>query len=206
MKNLSIALSALALCAWAAGASTPAIPDRPEKLKFPPLDYEPPDPKAFRVELKNGPVAYVASDKELPLVNIAIYIRGGDYVETEGSEGLAELTGYLLSRGGAGTNTAEQLEERLAFLAANLSSSFGDTQGSVSLNLLSKDIDEGLRILRAVLTEPRFQESRFALRKNQLLQAMRQRNDDSSDIEGREREFLAYGEKFWANRYTTEAS
>lgn len=206
MKNLSFALSALALCAWAAGASTPAIPDRPEKLKFPPLDYEPPDPKSVRVELKNGPVAYVASDKELPLVNIAIYIRGGDYVEAEGNEGLAELTGYLLSRGGAGTNTAEQLEERLAFLAANLSSSFGDTQGSVSLNLLSKDIDEGLRILRAVFTEPRFQENRFALRKSQLLQAMRQRNDDSSDIEGREREFLAYGEKFWANRYTTEAS
>jgi zinc protease len=206
MRNLFVALSAFVLWTGTVGASTPAIPDRPEKLKFPPLDYEPPDPKAFRVQLKNGPVAYVASDKELPLVNIGIYIRGGDYVEPEGSEGLAELTGYLLSRGGAGTNTAEQLEERLAFLAANLSSSFADTQGSVSLNLLSKDMDEGLRILRAALTEPRFQENRFALRKSQLLQAMRQRNDDSSDIEAREREFLAYGEKFWANRYTTEAS
>jgi len=204
MKTLIIT----ALIAWAcsASASTPAIPDRPEKLKFPPLEYEPPDPKAFRVELKTGPVAYVASDKELPLVSIAIYIRAGDYVEAEGDEGLSELTGYLMSRGGAGTNTAEELEERLAFLAANLNSSFGDTQGSVGLNLLSKDLDEGLRILRAVLTEPRFQENRMALRKNQLLQAMRQRNDDSSNIEAREREFLALGEKFWANRYTTEAS
>ena len=35
---------------------------------------------------------------------------------------------------------------------------------------------------------------------------MKQRNDDSSEIEGREREILAYGEKFWNNRYTTEAS
>lgn len=204
MKTLIVT----ALMAWAcsASASTPAIPDRPEKLKFPPLEYEPPDPKAFRTELKTGPVAYVASDKELPLVSIAIYIRGGDYVETEGNEGLSELTGYLMSRGGAGTNTAEELEERLAFLAANLNSNFGDTQGSVSLNLLSKDVDEGLRILRAVLTEPRFQENRTALRKNQLLQAMRQRNDNSADIEGREREFLAHGEEFWGNRYTTEAS
>jgi zinc protease len=196
----------LAGTVWMATASTPTIPDRPEKLKFPPLDYEPPNPKAFRAELKNGPVAYVASDRELPLVNIAIYIRAGDYVEPEGREGIAELTGYMMGRGGAGTNTAEQLEERLAFLAANLGANFGDTQGGVSLNLLSKDLDEGLRILRAVLTEPRFQEDRLALRKKQLLQSMRQRNDDSSDIEGREREFLAYGEKFWANRYTTEAS
>ena len=204
MKTLIV--TALIAWAWSASASTPAIPDRPEKLKFPPLEYEPPDPKAFRVELKTGPVAYVASDKELPLVSIAIYIRAGDYVEAEGNEGLSELTGYLMSKGGAGTNTAEELEERLAFLAANLNSTFGDTQGSVSLNLLSKDLDEGLRLLRAVLTEPRFQESRTALRKNQLLQAMRQRNDDSADIEARERGFLALGENFWGNRYTTEAS
>src|SRR5687768_5637662 len=191
MKIFSIVFGAIVLWVSAAGASTPSIPDRPEKLKFPPLDYEPPDPNAFRVQLKNGPVAYVATDKELPLVNIAIGVRAGDYVEPEGSEGLAELTGYLMSRGGAGTNTAEQLEERLAFLAANLNSNFGDTQASVGLNLLAKDLDEGLRILRAILTEPRFQENRFALRKSQSLQAMRRRNDDSSDIEGRERDFLA---------------
>lgn len=199
-------LMMLLLGATIAGASTPAIPDRPEKLKFPPLDYEPPDPKAFRAELKSGPVAYVATDRELPLVNIAVYIRAGDYVEPEGKEGLAELTGYLMARGGAGTNTAEELEERLAFLAAHLSSSFADTQGRVNLNLLSKDLEEGLRILRAVLTAPRFQQDRLALRQKQLLQEMRQRNDSSRDIEAREREFLAYGENFWGNRYPTEAS
>ncbi|MCI0746901.1 MAG: insulinase family protein [Verrucomicrobia subdivision 3 bacterium] len=208
MKRDSLLILGLtcALAHTALGSTPVPIPDRPEKLKFPPLEYEPPVPADYRLELKSGPVAYVAADRELPLVNISIYIRGGDYVEAEGKESLAELTGYLLARGGAGTNTAEELEERLAFLAANLGSNFGDTQGGVSLNLLSKDLEEGLRILRAVLTQPRFQEDRLALRKKQLLQAMRQRNDDSANIEAREREFLAYGEKFWANRYPTEAS
>src|SRR6185436_19849060 len=37
-------------------------------------------------------------------------------------------------------------------------------------------------------------------------QAMKQRNDDSSEIEGRERGFLALGENFWANHYSTAAS
>ncbi len=182
------------------------IPLRPEKLKFPPLEYEPPRPADYRVQLKSGPVAYVAADRELPLVNLAILVRTGDYVDPEGKEALADMTGYLLARGGTASKTAEQLEERLAFLAANLGSNFGDTQGSVSLNLLSKDLDEGLAIIREVLTQPRFQEDRLALRKQQTLQAMKQRNDDSSDIEGREREFLALGEKFWGNRYPTEAS
>ncbi|HLP75851.1 MAG TPA: hypothetical protein VK327_02955, partial [Candidatus Paceibacterota bacterium] len=31
------------------------IPDRPEKLTFPPLTYEPPAPQQYRVALKTGP-------------------------------------------------------------------------------------------------------------------------------------------------------
>src|SRR6185503_11914775 len=166
----------------------------------------PPAPGKLRVQLKAGPVAYVASDRELPLVNIVVYAHTGAYVEPPGKEGLASLTGYLLARGGIKSKTAEELEERLAFLAAQLNSAVGDTQGSVSLNLLSKDLEEGLSILREVLTAPRFQEDKITLRKQQLLQAMRQRNDDSSAIDSREHGFLAFGEKFWANRYSTATS
>jgi len=182
------------------------LPDRPEKLQFPPLVYEPPNPADFRVPLKSGPIAYVAADRELPLVNIAILVRTGDYVVPAGKEGLAGIAGYLLARGGTKSKTAEEIEERLAFLAANLNSSVGDSQGSVSLNLLSKDLEEGLAILREVLTAPRFQDDKFTLRKQQILQAMKRRNDDSAAIEGRERDHLAFGDNFWLNHHTTEAS
>lgn len=193
----------------AASRSTVAaggIPDRPEKLKFPPLTYEAPAPQQFRVALKSGPVAYVVPDRELPLVNISVYVHTGDYVEPQGKEGLADITGYLLARGGTQSKTAEEMEERLAFLAAQLNSGINDSQGVVSLNLLAKDLNEGLGILREVLSAPRFQDDKITLRKQQTLQAMKQRNDDSSSIESRESGFLAYGENFWANRYTTAAS
>jgi zinc protease len=201
----------LALCvAIAANAQLPtlpaAIPDRPEKLSFPPLTYESPSPESFRVQLKSGPVAYVVPDRELPLVNISVLVRTGDYLDPAGREGLANLTGYLLARGGTKSRTAEELEERLAFLAADLSSAVSDTQGGVSLNLLSKDLDEGLAILREVLTAPRFQEDKLALRKQQMIQFMQQRNDDSSAIEGREVNRLAYGELFYNNRLSTKSS
>ena len=183
-----------------------SIPARPEKLNFPPLTYEPPSAADYRVQLKSGPVAYVVPDRTLPLINISIQVRTGQYVEPAGKEGLAELTGWLLAHGGAGTNTAEQLEERLAFLAADLEADISDTQGSVGLNLLSKDLDEGLDILREVMFAPRFQADKIALRKEQLLQEMKQRNDDSASIEGREKMFLAFGENFWMNHYPTAAS
>lgn len=190
----------------ASTAAAQPIPDRPEELTYPPLNYEPPSPQSFRVQLKSGAVAYVVPDRELPLVNIVVYVHTGAYLDPAGKEGLADLTGYLLARGGTKSTTAEALEERLAFLAAQLSSGIGDDQGSVSLNLLSKDLDEGLAILREVLTAPRFQDDKIALRKQQMLQAMKERNDESAAIEDRERGFLAFGEKFWANHYSTAAS
>ena len=154
------------------------IPDRPEKLTFPPLTFEPPNGAQFRVPLKAGPVAYVVPDRTLPLVNISILVRTGGYLDPQGKEGLAEFTGYLLARGGTKSKTAEEQEERLAFLAANLGSGVGDDQGSVNLNLLSKDLPEGLAILREVLTAPRFQKDKLDLYRDQSIQAMKQRNDD----------------------------
>ena len=156
--------------------------------------------------LPSGAVAYVVPDRELPLVNIAIYVHVGSYLEPAGKEGLADLTGYLLARGGTQSHSADALEEQLDFLAAQLDSGISANQGSVSLNLLSKDLDQGLGILREVLTAPRFQDDKIALRKEQVLQAMEQRNDESDDIEGREFGFLAFGERFWANHYSTSTS
>ncbi len=156
--------------------------------------------------MKSGPVAYVVPDHELPLVNIHVYVRTGDYVAPAGKEGLPDLTGWLMAHGGTQTKTAEEMEERLAFLAANFDCSISDTAGNVNLNLLAKDLDEGLGILREALTAPRFQEDKIKLRKEQLLQAMRQRNDESAAIENRERGFLAFGEDFFVNHYSTGES
>jgi predicted Zn-dependent peptidase len=182
------------------------IPERPEKLVFPELTYEPPNPADYRVELSNGPVAYVVEDRELPLVNVVVYVRTGQYLEPTGKVGLADLAGTLLVRGGTESKSAEELEERLDFLAAEMSSNVGETQGSVRLNLLAKDLDEGLGILREVLASPRFQDDKLRLYKDQTLQAMKQRNDDSADIESRDREWLAFGANFWATRQPTAAT
>jgi predicted Zn-dependent peptidase len=206
MKNLCLATFAAAVVLCSTVARADDIPDRPEKLSFAPLKYEPPVADEFRVQLKTGPVAYLVPDHERPLINLTLYVRTGSYLEPVGKEGLAELCGWLLSHGGAGTNTADQLEERLAFLAANLGTSIGDTEGTVSLNLLSKDLDEGFGILRDVLYAPRFQEDKITLRKSQILQEMKQRNDESPAIEGREAGFLSRGENFFENRYSTSNS
>jgi zinc protease len=182
------------------------IPARPEQFRYRPLVYEPPAPDKFRVQLKSGPVAYLVPNRELPLVTVAVHVRVGAYLQPAGKEGLSGIAGSLLAHSGTPSRTAEDLEERLAFLAARLTSAIGDTQGGVTLNLLAKDLDEGLTILREVLATPRFQEDKLTLQKQQQLQGLKTRNDNSAAIESREAGFLAYGDTFWANRYPTAAS
>jgi predicted Zn-dependent peptidase len=67
-------------------------------------------------------------------------------------------------------------------------------------------LDEGLAMLREVLTTPRFQKNRIELYKTQQLQAMKQRNDDSRNIERQELVRLAYGDHFFRSQSTTKAS
>ena len=201
----NMALGLVAILGLALGQAQ-EIPDRPEKLTFPPLVYDAPNPADYREELESGAIVYIYPDRERPLIDLSVNIRAGSFLDPEGKEGLANLTGHLMARGGIPSKPADELDEELEFLAARLSSSFGGLNGSISLNLLSKDADRGFEILRAVLAAPSFQEDKLALRKTQLLQGLKQRNDDSRNIESRERNFLAYGENFWFNRHTTAAS
>jgi predicted Zn-dependent peptidase len=63
-----------------------------------------------------------------------------------------------------------------------------------------------MAIFMDVLTEPRFQQDRFDKAKDNLLQAMKKRNDDTADIEAREWNRLIIGDDYWQNRLPTQAS
>ena len=182
------------------------IPPRPEQLTYPALTFDVPDAKAMRVQLANGVPAYVAEDRLLPLVTIQVQFRGGRYLEPAGKEGLAGLTGTVWRSGGAGALDAKALDEELDFLAAQLSTSVGAATGTVSLNLLAKDLDRGLALLLDVLQNPRFEEARLATAKDEMLAEMKRRNDDTEDIEEREWNRLVYGDDHWINRLATKAS
>jgi predicted Zn-dependent peptidase len=187
-------------------ASAQVIPENPEKLSYSALSYTPPSAKDHRVVLKNGMVAFVIEDRALPLVNIQVTIRAGGWLEAAGKEGLARLTGSQMRAGGTKSLTAEQFDERADFLAAQIGSSMGDTASSASLNCLSDNLDDSLKLFLEMLREPRFQEDRLKLAKDQILQDMKKRNDESENIEGREFSVLLYGEDHLTNRFSTQAS
>ena len=203
---MKAAVKSAALALALAVPASAQIPDHPDKLTFRPIAYTPPSASAHRVVLSNGMVVFIAEDRTLPLVNISLLVRTGAYLEPAGKTGLAALTGSQIRRGGSASLSAEQLDERLDFLAAGVSTGIGDTSGSASLNCLVDNLDESLRLFVELLKQPRFQEDRLRLAKEQIRQELAKRNDDAADIERAEWNVLLYGDGHFTNRFVTPAS
>src|SRR5688500_9832410 len=205
---LALVLLAAAPAALLAQAGQPqqGIPAHPRELKYTTLSYTPPRRDKYRHVLSNGVVVYAVEDHDLPLVNISTLVRTGSYLDPAGKEGLAALVGSQMRAGGAGKMTGEQFDEAADFLAAQISSGVGSTQGSANLNLLAKDIDKGLALYFDMLRTPAFQEDRLKLAKSQILQAMERRNDNTTGIESREWGRLLYGSEHFSTKETTKAS
>ena len=211
-RTFSALLLALVLLASPAallaqtGQQPAGIPAHPKELKYTPLTYTPPKRDKYRHVLSNGMVVYAVEDHDLPLVNILTLVRTGSYLEPADKVGLASLVGSQMRAGGTAKMTAEQFDEAADFLAAQLSTSIGSTQGSANLNLLAKDVDKGLALYMDMLRTPAFQEDRLKLAKSQILQAMERRNDNTTIIESREWGRLLYGSDHFSTKDATKAS
>ena len=77
--------------------------------------------------------AYLVPDQTLPMITVAVLMRIGPDLDPPGKEGLAATTVYLLTRSGTAGMTAEQLEERVAFLGAQLESGMGSGRGMMGM-------------------------------------------------------------------------
>ena len=72
-------------CALALVLAIPAgaqdIPEHPDKLKYPALQFDVPDAAKLRMTLPSGAPAYLVEDAALPMVDLRIFIRGGSFSE-----------------------------------------------------------------------------------------------------------------------------
>lgn len=191
----------------ALGQPGPGLPDRPEKLSYKPLSFQVPRASEARVLLRNKVPAYlVPGPAGIPLVRVTVSWRGGGYMEPKGKEGLAGLYGSQLALGGTRAIDAAALEDRLEKMAASLSSSCGETTGSVSLQVREQDLAAGLDLLRQVLVEPAFAADRLDLARRSARQALERRNDSVTSIAQLEFPALLFGEGFFMVPDATAAS
>lgn len=202
----ALLVSTLLLGPTGIAAAAAEIPESPRQLVYPPLDFSVPRAEGVRHELPGGVPVYVVVDHTLPLVDVTVQVRAGSFLEPDDKVGLADLTGILMRSGGAGDLTAEQLDERADFLAADISTSIDTTSGSASANCLSSVLDECLELFFDVLERPRFEAARLELEKQNGLEHLAQRNDEPEAIASREWQWLLYGNEHFSSRLPTGES
>ncbi len=176
----------------------------PRRMRFEPVEFHPPEPD--RVVLDNGMIVYLLEDHELPLVTISAFIRTGSWLDSPDRVGLASFTGTLMRTGGTQRMTAEEVDAELEHLAADISVGIGRVSGSAMLDVLKKDLQQGLRIFADILRAPRFDPTRLELAKLQAIEAIRRRHDRPQSIAGREFPKLIYGPRHPFARETSVES
>ncbi len=185
----------------AAAAPAEAIVSHPDELTFPELTFTPPRPGDYRHELACGTTVYIAENHEVPTFDLTILVRTGSLYEPVEKAGLAGMTAYLMRNGGVDGMTANELDERLAYLAGSVTVTMADDQARAALFCLSKDMDEGLDLLRKVLRDPLFERAAMDRHRADVLSELEQRNASTAAIEEREWALLLYGDHPAANRH-----
>lgn len=170
---------------------TGGLPD-PREMRFEPVEFRAPEPE--RVVMPNGMVVYLLEDHELPLVTVSAMFRTGGWLDPSDKVGLAAITGSVMRTGGTGRMTADEVDEALEHIAAEISVGIGRTSGSAMLDVLEKDLDTGLRIFADILRTPRFEPTRVELAKLQTMESIRRRDDRPESIAGRHFRKLLYGQ------------
>ncbi len=192
--------------AASAGTVEPApLPAHPREIRIEPSAFAPPGPAGRRFELAGGAVLFLEEDRTLPLVEIAVALRVGSFLDPPERVGLASLAAALLRRGGAGELDADALDARIDELGAEADSRAGTLRGGASLSVPSWNLEPGLDLLFDLLSRPRFQEDRLATAEGTLLESMGRRNDDPLELLEREWEWLLFGRDHFSTRPLTPA-
>ena len=159
---------------------------RPDQFKPAPLNFKTPKASDYRTTLSNGLVVYIAEDHEIPWFSARMMVRTGPFLEPQDKLGVEDFVPAIIRSGGSTTMTGEQINERMDFLAGNVS--------ATSLSIHTRHLDEGLKIWMDILTNPAFPEDKLRRERDPMLVQLRNRNRNISNVAGRTYSRLIYGE------------
>src|SRR5208282_3293734 len=153
--------------------------------------FHPAQPK--RIEFANGMVVFLQEDHELPIIDGTARIRGGERLVPANKTGLIDIYGEVWRTGGTKSQTGDQLDDYLEQRAAKVETGGGVDATTVSWSCLKEDFDDVFRVFDDVLKNPEFRAEKIEIAQKGEYDGIARRNDDPSQIAGREAAKLVYG-------------
>jgi zinc protease len=145
--------------------SFPSRPPRPTPLRpvrFPPFQEE---------LLPSGMRLVLIENHEQPVVSVTLSFRAGDIYDPEGKEGLADLTGELLTKGTA-SRTADRIAAQIEGVGGSLSASSDADFLTVATDVLSDHADLAFELLGDVTRHATYPADELELARTRALSGL----------------------------------
>ena len=128
-------------------------------------------PPIWDTQLANGVRLLAVPNTETPTVTIHALFSMGQRDEPAGKAGLASLTTALM-REATTLRTAAEFSEALERIGASVRVGSGQYETSVSLNVLSKYLDQGMALMMERILQPAFTEEDFDRIKSRSMESL----------------------------------
>ncbi|MBL38977.1 MAG: peptidase M16 [Xanthomonadales bacterium] len=123
--------------------------------------------------LENGVRVLAVANDETPTVTLRAVFAMGQRDEPAGKAGLAALTAAMMGEA-TRQRSAGEFAEALERIGASVSVNTGTYQTTVTLNTLSKHLDQAIPLMMERMLEPAFTEEDFARVKQQTIEGLMQ--------------------------------
>ncbi len=140
--------------------------------------------KIEQVTSPGGIKAWLVENDAVPLVTVSFAFRGaGSSQDPADKEGLANLLSTMLDEG-AGTLDSSAFQTQLTELGVKMGFSAGTDNFAGRLTTLVPYRDQAFDMLRAALSEPRFDDEPVERMKSQIIAGIREGNEDPNTVAG----------------------
>lgn len=129
------------------------------------------------IKFENGLTLLLREDHSLPLVSMRMTFLGGLRSEERNKNGLSNMCAQLLTKGAKG-KTAPELSGLIESRGGEMGAFSGNNSLGIYLNLLSRDLHLGIRILSEMARFPNFDKSELDKEKTRILAAIKSKKDD----------------------------
>jgi zinc protease len=159
-------------------------------------------PEIWSDEMANGMKVLGIEQRELPLIQFNVVIKGGHYLDAMDKAGVANLVATLMMEG-TKNKTPQELEEAIESLGANIRMRASNSSISLSVNTLARNFNATLDLVEEILLEPRWDEEEFALAKKAVLNQLLRQKANPGSLARSAFNKLTYGEN---HIYSTDRS
>jgi zinc protease len=130
-----------------------------------------------RTTLPNGVVVIAKETQRIPAVTISLAVKAGSICDPAGATGAVHLLSRVIDRGTA-TRTAEEIAEALDSRGTTLTIAVTRHTLSLVCTCLAEDFDPVFELLGDIVMSPSFPQPDLAVRKAEVVTAIRQDEDN----------------------------